>query len=190
MSNTKMEQLSAMQKANTEVMMSLMRSTFNGMERLTALNLAATREFLNTAVANTQQMMSAKDVKDMAKINTSLSQPNLEKMLGYSRDIYDLITQMQREITQVVESRYNSFAQEANQVIDQTTSGTPVGGDVFAAAMRSMLNATNQAFDQMTTIAKQMSDMAEANVTAASNATAKAVQAASKSTTTATTTKK
>jgi hypothetical protein len=41
MSNLNIEQLTAAQKANAEVMMALMRTAFNGVERLTALNMAA-----------------------------------------------------------------------------------------------------------------------------------------------------
>jgi hypothetical protein len=38
-------------------MMALMRTAFNGVERLTALNMAASREFFNSTLANAQQMM-------------------------------------------------------------------------------------------------------------------------------------
>nr|MBL8412112.1 phasin family protein [Dechloromonas sp.] len=38
MSNPNIEQLAAAQKANIEVMTALLRTAFNGVERLTALN--------------------------------------------------------------------------------------------------------------------------------------------------------
>ena len=44
MTKPNMEQLAAAQKANAEVMMALLRTAFNGVERLTALNMAATLE--------------------------------------------------------------------------------------------------------------------------------------------------
>ncbi|HJV93878.1 MAG TPA: phasin family protein, partial [Azonexus sp.] len=48
----------------------------------------------------------------------------------------------------------------------------PVGGDVFAATMQSMLGASTKAFDQMNSMAKQLSDIAEANMQVATKASA------------------
>lgn len=175
--NANFEQISAAQKANAEVMMALVRSAFNGFERMTALNIAASRELFNNIVANSQQVLSIKDPAELSKLNATIAQPNLDKMMEYSRSVYDLAAQMQKEITSVLESQYNSFTKNANSAIEKTTARAPVGGDVFAAAMKSMLGASTKAFDNMSTMAKQLSDIAEANVQAASNATAKAMSA-------------
>ena len=99
MSNPNIEQLTAAQKANAEVMMALMRTAFNGVERLTALNMAASREFFNKTVANAQQLMAAKDANAVAKLNSELAQPNVDKLMSYSRSVYDLVSEMQKEIT-------------------------------------------------------------------------------------------
>lgn len=179
MSNPNLDQLAAAQKANAEVMMALLRTAFNGVERLTALNMAASREFFNNAVANTQQLMGAKDANEMAKLNTQLAQPNVQKWTDYSRSIYDLVAQMQKEVTSVMESQYNSFTKNASSAVEKATASAPVGGDVFAAAMKSMLSASTKAFDNMTSMAKQLSDIAEANMQAATTATSKAVSATS-----------
>lgn len=175
--NVNLDQLAATQKANAEVMMSLMRTAFNGVERLAALNMAATREFFNSSVSNSQQLLAIKDASELSKVNTSLAQPNVEKWLDYSKSVYELVGQMQKEVTSVMESQYSSFSQNATSAIDKSTKSAPVGGDIFAAAMKSMLTASTKAFDNMTNMAKQLSDIAEANVHAASNVTTKAVSA-------------
>lgn len=79
-----------------------------------------------------------------------------------------------------MEQHYNQLSQKATSAIEKTSASAPVGGDVVAAAMKSMLSASTQAFDHFTKMAKQMADIADANVAVASNATAKAVGAASK----------
>jgi phasin family protein len=171
MSNPNFEQLTAAQKANAEVMMTLLRTAFDGVERLTALNMAASREFFNNTVANAQQLLSAKDAAAVAKLNSELAQPNVDKLVGYSRSVYDLVTEMQKEITSVMEAQYSSFAKNAASAVEKAKSSAPVGGDVFAATMQSMLGASTKAFDQMTSMAKQLSDIAEANVQAAAKTT-------------------
>lgn len=175
MATQNFEQMSAAQKANAEVVMALMRTSFEGMQRLAELNMAATREFFNASVANANTLLSAKDINEVAQLNQSLSAPNLEKAMEYSRKVYDLVAQMQKDMTVVMESQYSQFSKTAASAIDKTKASTPVGGDVFAAAMNSMLDATNKAFGSMTAMAKQMSDLADANLQAATSATAKAV---------------
>lgn len=176
MANTpNFEQLAAAQKANTEVLMAVMKTGFEGVQRIADLNMAATRELFDTTIANANSLMAAKDINDAARINQSLAQPNVERLVDYSRRLYELMAQMQKEMTGIVESQYSQFAKSAAGAIDKSKAAAPVGGDVFAAAMKSMLDATNKVFDQMSAAAKQMNDVTEANVKAATTATAKAV---------------
>jgi len=177
MSNPNIEQLAAAQKANAEVMMALLRTAFNGVERLTALNMAASREFFNTTVAGTQQLLSAKDAAEMAKLNSNLAQPGAEKWMDYSRTVYDLVSQMQKEVTSVMEAQYSTFQKNANSAVEKATVSAPVGGDVFAATMKSMMEASTKAFTNMSGMAKQLTDIAEANMQAAGKATGQAVSA-------------
>lgn len=182
MTKPNFEQLAAAQQANAEVALALVRTALGGMERLAALNLNAARDFLDNTVNNTQALIGAKDVQEFAKINTSLAQPNLEKAVEYSRSVYDLITQVQKDVTEVIESQYSAFNQSANSAIDKTVSSAPVGGDVMSAALKSMLSASTQTFDNFTRVAKQLADIADANVQAA-NTSAKAATPATTSAT-------
>ena len=190
MNNPNLEQLAAAQQANIEVMTALLRTAFNGVERLTALNMSATREFLQNTVAGTQQLMAAKDAGEIAKLNSELAKPSVDKLMEYSRSLYDLVAEMQKEVTSVMEAQYSSFTKNAEQAVASATAATPVGGDVFAATMQTMLGASTKAFDQMTSMAKQLADIAESNVkstavkapaaTPAKSATAAARKAAAK----------
>jgi phasin family protein len=170
MSNPNFDQLTAAQKANAEVMTTLLRTAFDGVERLTALNMAASREFFNNTMAGTQQLLSAKDANAVAKLNSELAQPNAAKWMDYSRSVYELVAEMQKEVTSVLESQYSSFTKNATSAVEKAKTSSPVGGDVFAATMQSMLNASTKAFENMTGMAKQLSDIAEANISATGKA--------------------
>lgn len=185
MSKPNMEQLAAAQKANAEVMTALLRTAFNGVERLTALNMAASREFFNNTVSNAQQLLSAKDPSEAAKLGSNLAKPNADKWVDYSRSVYELVAGMQKELTSVMESQYGSFTKNASSAVEKATASAPVGGDVFAATMKSMLNASTKAFDNMNSMAKQLSDIAEANMAAAGKLTGKATDKAVSATTAA-----
>ncbi|MCM8594747.1 phasin family protein [Accumulibacter sp.] len=177
MSTIDIEKLAESQKANAQVMMTLVRTAFHGLEQLTALNLAASRELFNTSTAGAQQLLNVKDPQDLKGVAESLARPNAEKLLEYSRNLYELAANMQREITTVMEEQYDNLRHSASGLIEKAGAGSPIAGDVFSAAMKQMMNASTTAFDNISQMAKQMTDIVDTNVKAATNATAQAAAA-------------
>ncbi|MDR2165594.1 MAG: phasin family protein [Zoogloeaceae bacterium] len=175
MSTPDLEQLSALQKANTELVATLLRTTFNGVERLSALNVNVTRDFLNAAVGNVQQILSARNPGDLTKLNSNLAQPTVEKWMEYSRNVYDLVSSVQKEVTSVLQDQYTDFSKSASVRLDQARA-TP-GGDIFAAVVKSVLDASSRTFEQANAFTKQATSIAEANLQAAT-ATAQAAAGA------------
>ena len=178
MSTIDLEQLAQSQKANAQVMMTLVRTAFHGLEQLSALNLAASRELFNSTASGAQQLLAgAKDPKELGNIAGSLARPNVDKLMEYSRNLYDLAANMQREITTVMEDQYSTMRHNAAGLIDKTGLASPISGDVFGAAMKQMMTASGTAFENISQMAKQMTDIVDTNVKAVSSATAQAAAA-------------
>lgn len=177
MNTIDLEKLAESQKANAQVMMTLVRTAFHGMEQLSALNLAASRELFNNSATGAQQMMDVKDPKQLPSIAGSLAQPNVDKLLEYSRGLYDLAANMQREITSVMEQQYSAMTQQAAGIVGKGGAGSPISSDLFGAAMNQMMTASSTAFENISQMAKQMTDIIDTNVKAATSATAKATAA-------------
>lgn len=176
-----LEQLKAAQQANTEILLELTRSAFDGIERLSALNLETARELLNASVSQSSTLLGAKDIQEAARLQTSLAQPNMEVVGSYYRKLYELITDLQKNATHVVESHYNHLTKNASAAIEKTAASAP-GGDMIEATLKSILSASTQVFDNMNKAAKQFADITDANVKAAAAATSKAVDNATKAT--------
>ena len=177
MSTIDLEQLAQSQKANAQVMMTLVRTAFHGLEQLSALNLAASRELFNNSTSGAQQLMGIKDPQQLKDVAASLAQPNVDKLMEYSRSLYELAANMQREITSVMEDQYSTMRHNATGIIEKTGVATPIAGDVFGAAMKQMMNASSTAFENISQMAKQMTDIVDTNVKAATSATAQAAAA-------------
>ncbi|HOG03223.1 MAG TPA: phasin family protein, partial [Accumulibacter sp.] len=166
------------QKASAQVLLTLARTAFHGLEQLSALNLAASRELFNTGTTGTQQLLGVRDPQQLKDVAASLARPNVDKLLEYSRSLYDLSANLQREVTSVLEEQYSNIRHNAAGLIEKT-GATPIAGDVFGAAVKQLLNASNTAFENMSQMAKQVTDIVDTNVKAASNATAQAAAALS-----------
>ncbi|HMV04224.1 MAG TPA: phasin family protein [Accumulibacter sp.] len=177
MSNIDLEQLAQSQKANAQVMMTLVRTAFHGLEQLSALNLAASRELFNSSTSGAQQLLNVRSPEDLKDVAASVARPNVDKLLEYSRNLYELAANMQREITTVMEEQYNNVRHNASGLIEKTGLASPIGGEVFGAAMKQMMNASTTAFENISQMAKQMTDIVDTNVKAATSATAQAAAA-------------
>jgi phasin family protein len=172
-SHPEFEQVSVAQKASAEVLMSIMRTSFEGMQRLTALNLAAAKEMYSNTVAGTGKLATSKDVADMARVNQQIAKP--ERMMEYWRNVYDLVSAMQKDVSAVMQANYSQLSKAASSTIEQKKSTAIDGSDVMAGVMKNMLEQTNKAFDNMTAVASQMTSIANANIQAATAATEKAI---------------
>ncbi len=166
MNMPKSEQIAAAQKANAEAMLSLMRNTLDNIEKLANLNLGAMRESLQAGAENAATLLEAKDPKQAIAAQSGMAEPSLERTRSYYHNLYELILNMQKDITNVMESHYKSLSENAETAIEETKSKMPAGGDVFATAMKSMLQASSEAFDRMNFMAQQMAQITDSNMKA------------------------
>jgi phasin family protein len=174
------EQLATANKASIESILTLANTAFASAERLAALNLNTARTILEDVVSNSKSLMGAKDVQELLGMQASLAQPAVEKAIAYSRSVYEIATQTQEELSKVFESQFAEINRNVTTALDKAVKNAPAGSDVAVAAVKSAIAAANSAYDSMTKAAKQVAEIAEANVAAATNATVKAVTTAPK----------
>jgi phasin family protein len=135
--------------------------------------MAAARQTFSSNVATVTKLAASKDVGDLARANQELARP--ERMMEYWRNVYDLVSAMQKDVSAVMQANYTQLTRSAASAIEQKKSSAVDGSDVIASVMKNMLEQTNKAFDNLTTVASQMTNLANANIQAATTATAKTV---------------
>ena len=171
------EQFSSANKATVESLLTIANTAFASAERIAALNLNAARSMLEDSVANAKSLLAAKDVQELMSLQTTLAQPALDKVVAYSRNLYEIATQTQEEFGKIFESQFAEVNKNVSSALDKAAKNAPAGSDVAVAAVKSAIAAANSAYDTMTKAAKQVAEIAEANVAAATSATVKAVGA-------------
>lgn len=173
--NVTTEQFATANKANVETMLTIANTAFASAERLAALNLNTARAILEDSVANAKALLAVKDVQQLVSLQATLAQPAVEKAVAYSRSVYEIATQTQEELSKVVEVQFSEMNKNVASALDKAAKNAPAGSDVAVAAVKSAIAAANSAYDSMTKAAKQVAEIAEANVAAATTATVKAV---------------
>lgn len=170
------EQLSNANKANVETLVTIANAAFASAERLAALNLNTARVMLEDSFGNANALMSAKNPQELIALQSALTRPALDKAMAYSRGIYEIATQTQGALGKLIEGQVAEFNNNVSSALDQAAKHAPAGADVAIAAVKTALNATNTAFDNMNKAARQAAEMAEANVAAATQAAFKAIK--------------
>ena len=174
---TSPEQFASANKATVDSLLSLANTALASAERVAALNLNVARSMLEDGVAGGKSVMAAKDPQTAVSASAALVQPGIEKAVAYSRSVYEISAQTQEEFSKSLEKQFGSFQQQVAEMLDKAAKSAPVGSDVAVAAVKSAIAAANSAFDNMNKAAKQVAEITEANVAAATNAAVKAVSA-------------
>lgn len=174
------EQIAAANKANLEALVSVANSAFANAEKITALNLSVARGLIEDGISNTRSLMGVKDVQELFNLQGSLGKPMVEKAVSYNRSLYDIATGSQEQFNKLFEAQVAELNKAFTVMIDKAALSAPAGSDVAFAAMKSAMAAASSAYDSVNKVAKQVAELAEANVSAATDATVKAVGAATK----------
>ncbi len=161
------EQITAANKTNVEAALSIAAAQFAAMEKLAGLQTSALKAFFEDAMTNTRALAGAKDVQELIALQQTLAQPAVEKAVAYSKSVYAVAVEANTELSKFAETKASELNQNFVSLLDKASKNAPAGSDVGVAAVKSMLSAANSAYDTFTKAAKQATEMAEANVSAA-----------------------
>lgn len=161
------EKISNANKAGVETFVTMANAAFSGFERLAALNLNTARGLLEDSASAARALLAAKDPQTLVSLQTSLTKPGAEAGAAYSRSVYVIASDTQEALSRVVGAKVSDLGKQLDIALDMAVKTAPAGSDLAVNAMRTVLSAANSAFDNMTNLAKQAADMAEANLFAA-----------------------
>ncbi len=161
------EQIQAAGKANMETLLAVANAQFAAFEKLANINAGAVKGAFEDSIANTRALLGAKDVQEFVTLQSAFAQPAIEKAIAYSKSVYEVTTEANAELSKVAERRVAEWNENFVTLLDKVSKNAPAGSDVAVAAVKSFLAAGNAAYDNLTKVAKQATEIAEANVAAA-----------------------
>jgi phasin family protein len=161
------EQIQEANKATVEAMLAAASTQFAAIEKLATLNATAIKAVFEDSLANARALAGAKDVQELVSLQSSFAQPALEKAIAYSKSVYEVAAETNSELSKVAEKRAAEWNENFVSMLDKVTKNAPAGSDVAVAAVKSMIAAANSAYDNFNKVAKQATEIAEANVAAA-----------------------
>ena len=151
-----LDAITAAQTAGAQTALVLMQNTLDAIERLAALNLNTMRDALESSADQNNKILKAKDFAQAGALQQAAAQPTMERTRAYYHQVYELMSQMQEQMTQVMQAHYSTLTQTATKASQEFAANTPVGGETFAAAMKTMIDASTQTFERLNETAHQL----------------------------------
>lgn len=167
------EQFAATQKASLEALFGLTSKAFEGAIKLAELNIQTARANFAEGQEQAQAALSAKDPQGLFALQAGYAQPAAEKALAYGRTVYDIISATQSEFTRAAEAHFEQQQRAVQSLVEAAAKNAPAGSESAVAAIKSVFNATNTAYETVNKAAKQAVELAESNFQAASKVATK-----------------
>lgn len=149
-------------------------TTFEGIERLALLNLAAARSVFEASLSNMTSLLGAKDVQSLVSIQKDISTPSIEKGMEYSRNVIAIAAETKDKIAKEVETQVAETNAKVSGLVEKALESAPAGSEAAVAAVKTAIKTANEAYEGLNKAAKQAAEVAEASVAAATSATLKA----------------
>lgn len=168
-------QISELQKSQLDTLYALSQVALNTTEKLVGLNLAAMKAAMDESAATTQSMLGVKDAQDMLAVGGTIAQPALNKVVGYSRNVYSIVSTAGAEVRKVVETQIAEGNEKAAQLVEFATRNAPPGSEPAISLFKNAVAACNTAYETFSKAARQAFDAAESNFASATQAAVSAV---------------
>lgn len=180
MANASLETVLSGQKTILNTLHSLVGISLDSAEKIAAHHVASSRRAVEQHIQQGQAILDSKDVQGVLSLSGNLAQPHIDNGIDYLRGLHDISNEAQEQYISLIESGHGELNKSISSVLDWYSKSAG-HADVAVAAVRSAVSAANSAFENAHKTARQVANIADASVKAATSATSRAIDAATPS---------
>jgi phasin family protein len=155
---------------------SLTGKTFESVEKLYRLNLAAAKASMDESSEAVRQLLATREPREFIELSMAQVQPSIEKAIAYSRHVVNITSDTQAEFIQAAESRFDENKRNVAKLVDDLAKNAPAGSQGAVEAIRSVIETTSAGYEQLTRTAKHAVSVASGTLDAAANQVVPTVQ--------------
>ena len=174
------EQVAAAQKANLETLSGLTNQALQSIEKLVELNMHIAKQSLSDSMGNAKKALEVKDIQQLLAHQAEAVQPMAEKIMAYSRHLYELAHETQANFTKSAEKEFQAGQKKVNALVEDWTKNAPAGSDAAVQALKQAIASANNVFETSQKAVKHAVEVAQANLNNATDTAMKNVANVSK----------
>ena len=167
------DQFLAAGKSSLDSAMALSTKAFDGLQKLTELNLAVAKAMADESAETVKKLSAIKDPQAFVAFVQTQTKPNTDKVTAYGRAVYDILSATGDEFNKAAEAQFAQFNQEAAKFIDGLAKNAPAGSESAVAALKSAVAAGSAAIDNLNRVTKSTLATVKTQAERAANAATK-----------------
>ena len=178
--NLTAEQIAAAQKANLETLSGLTNQALQSIEKLVELNMHIAKQSLSDSMNSAKKALEVKDIQQLLAHQAEAVQPMAEKIMAYSRHLYELAHETQNSFTQSAEKEFQAGQQKINALVEEWAKNAPAGSDAAVQVMKHAIASANDVYETSQKAVKHAVTVAQTNLNTATDTVMKAAETATK----------
>lgn len=159
------EQIAAAQKANLETLSGLTNQALQSIEKLIELNMHIAKQSLGDSMNNAKKALEIKDIQQLLAHQAETVQPMAEKIMAYSRHLYELAHETQTSFTKSAEKEFQAGQRKINSLVEDWAKNAPVSSDTAVQAMKQAIASASNVFETSQRAVKHAVEVAQSNLT-------------------------
>jgi phasin family protein len=175
------EQIAAAQKANLETLSGLTNQALKSIEKLVELNMHIAKQSLGESMSSAKKALEVKDIQQLLAHQAEAVQPMAEKIMAYSRHLYELAHETQASFTKSAEQELQAGQKKINALVEDWTKNAPAGSEAAVTAMKQAIASATNVFETSQKAVKHAVEVAQTNLNNATSSVEKTMKTASKS---------
>ncbi len=141
--------LSQIQNKNLETVFSLGEAAIENAQKLVELNYDASKAALLNAQQNIQQVLNAKDPKQVTELlQADTLQDVGNQAIAHQRKVTKVLRESGKEFADVVEASIEQAQAGMQDWVNTLAANAPAGSDVFVSAFKTSMNSVMQGIEQ------------------------------------------
>jgi phasin family protein len=172
------EQIAAAQKANLETLTSLTNQALQSIEKLVELNMHIAKQSLGESMSSAKKALEVKDIQQLLAHQAEAVQPMAEKIMAYSRHLYELAHETQESFTKSAEKEFQAGQKKINALVEDWTKNAPAGSDAAVNAMKQAIASATNVYETSQKAVKHAVEVAQTNLSNAASSVEKTIKTA------------
>ncbi|TCG03902.1 phasin [Paraburkholderia steynii] len=172
------EQAAVTQRANLDFFFGLTGKILEGEERLIKLNLDTAKTAFGDWYQRVQDGLARKDGQEITGLQDSLPLPSAEKVLTYERQVAEIASTTQTQLTEVINAGYREVNRQVQWFVENVAQNAPAGSEAAIAFLKQAITLANTAQEGVQKATKRVVEIAQSNLEATTKAATEMTEAA------------
>ena len=154
--------LSQINSKGLEATFSLSEAALENAQKLAELNYAASKDALVNAQDGIQQVLTAKDPKQVTELlSADALQAVSNQAAAYQKKVTKVLRDGSKEFSNVVEASIDQLQDGFQEWVNTVTANAPAGSEVFVSSFKTVYGSALQGFEQFRAASKEAFATAE-----------------------------